>query len=102
MNGGVEALSVSVQQKANKRLDLVNIYVPPKARDNDIRWIPVKDTTIIAGDLNGYHQLWDRAQPPDQMGEKLVDFIVDHNLVCCNDGSATRINRGTGGMSSSS
>ena len=63
MNGGVEALSVSVQQKANKWLDLVNIYVPPKARDNDIRWIPVKDTTIIAGDLNGHHQLWDRAQP---------------------------------------
>ena len=98
-NGEVEALMASVQQKANKWLDLINIYIPPRAGGNNIDWIPVKDSAIVTGDLNGHSQIWDREQTPDQMGELIVDFMIGNNLFCCNEGSATRVNRGTGGMS---
>ena len=33
------------------------------------------------------------------MGDKIIDLILTNNLTCCNDGSATRVNRGTGGFS---
>ena len=99
-NGCVEAMSVSVQQQAKKWLDLTNVYVPPGSREsNDVSWLPANSTCIIAGDFNGHSKLWDPNQPSDKMGENVVDLVLANNLFCCNDGSPTRINRGTGGLS---
>ena len=97
--GNVEAVSVSIQQKARKWLDITNVYIPPRSEESEISWIPVSDAGIIAGDLNGHSQLWDHKQPPDKMGEKIVDFLIKNNLICCNTGAPTRINRNTGGES---
>ena len=99
-NGLVEAQSVSIQQRRGKWLDLTNIYAPPGRDDFNITWIPVSDVCVIAGDFNGHSKLWDRNQPNDKRGDDIVDFTLTHNLFLCNDGSPTRINRGTGGMSS--
>ena len=71
-NGNVEAQSVSIQQSANRWLDITNIYIPPKAKENTITWIPTSEAAILAGDLNGHTPLWDRTQPNDEMGEKLL------------------------------
>ena len=101
-NGNVEAQSVSIQQSANKWLDITNIYIPPKAKENSITWIPTSEAAILAGDLNnnGHAPLWDRTQPNDEMGGKIVDYILEKNLFCCNSGEATRHNWNTGGGSS--
>ena len=93
-NGNVEAQSVSIQQSANKWLDITNIYIPPKAKENSITWIPTSEAAILAGDLNGHAPLWDRTQPNDEMGGKIVD-ILEKNLFCCNTGEATRHNWNT-------
>ena len=98
-NGNVEAQSVSIQQSANRWLDITNIYIPPKAKENNITWIPTSEAAILAGDLNGHTPLWDRTQPSDEMGDKIVDYILEKNLFCCNTGEATRHNWNTGGGS---
>ncbi len=98
-NGQVEVLSVSIQQQAKKWVDVTNIYVPPRAQDSDISWIPARETCVIAGDMNGHSPLWDGSQPADKMGESIVDMMINNNLTLCNNGSPTRTNRGTGGDS---
>ena len=55
--------------------------------------------TIFAGDLNGHSRIWDDIQPTDGRGEQILDWMLTNNLECLNDGSPTRINRGTGGLS---
>ena len=76
------------------------MYAPPKAREGDVSWIPASGTGIITGYLNGHSELWDSHQPPDDMGDRIIDLILNKNLTCVNDGSATRVNRGTAGLSS--
>ena len=76
-NGNTEALSISIQQKVGKWLDVTNVYSPPRADEARIDWIPESDT----------------------MGDKIVDFILANDLICCNDGSHTRVSRVTGGTS---
>ena len=65
----------------------------------DLSWIPIHGDTIIAGDFNGHSKLWDDYQPCDKRGETIVDWLLEKDLTCLNDGSYTRINRGTGGKS---
>ena len=94
----VELLSISVQRKSKKWLTINNMYIPPKA-EMDLSWIPIKGDTIIAGDFNGHSRLWDDHQPCDSRGEKIIDWMLEKDLTCINDGSHTRVNRGTGGLS---
>ena len=63
-------------------------------------WIPTSEACLIAGDFNGHSKLWDNHQPSDKRGDDIVDFTLHNNLFLCNKGTPTRINRGTGGMSS--
>ena len=98
-NGNTEALSVSIQQKVGKWLDITNVYSPPRADEARIDWIPVSDNCVIAGDYNGHSGIWDPFQPEDSMGNKIVDFMLANDLICCNNGSHTRVSRVTGGVS---
>ena len=95
--GVVELLSVSIQQAKKKWLTLNNIYIP--RGDIDLSWIPIKGNTITAGDFNGHCGLWDDEQPSDSRGDYIVDWMLENDLSCMNDGSPTRINRGTAGLS---
>ncbi len=100
MNSSTQALSITVQQKARKWIDITNVYIPPNPENGNIGWLPVSDTAVIAGDFNGHNKLWDSIQPEDEMGDKIADFMVREELVCCNDWVHTRVNRITGGLSS--
>ena len=93
----VEVISVSVQQSQKKWLTINNIYIP--RGEMDLSFIPMKDNTIHAGDFNAHSKLWDDEQPEDQRGDEIVDWMLENDLVCQNDGSPTRVNRGTGGLS---
>ena len=96
---GVELLSVCIHQSGKKWLTINNLYLPPNSQA-DMSWIPVNPNTIFAGDLNGHSKIWDDIQPTDDRGEDIADWMLDNNLHCINDGTPTRINRGTGGLSS--
>jgi len=93
----IELLSVSVKTTSRKWLTINNLYIPNGTMD--LSWIPVKDNTIFAGDFNGHSQIWDEFQPSDNRGEMIIDWVLDNDLACLNDGSHTRVNRGTGGLS---
>ena len=96
--GTVELLSVAIHQSGKKWLTVNNTYIPPKG-EVDLSWIPVEPNSITAGDFNGHSQIWDDSQPCDSRGNQIVDWLLDNNLTCMNDGSPTRMNPGTGGMS---
>ena len=93
----VELLSVGIQQSKNKWLTLNNFYIPDGTMD--LSWIPTEENTIYARDFNGHSQLWDNIQPEDTRGGEILDWMLDNDLTCLNDGSPTRVNRGTGGLS---
>ena len=98
-NGSTEVLSISIQQNVDKWLDITNLYSPPRAEDRLIDWIPASKNCVIAGDFNGHSGIWDPFQAEDSMGIKITDYIIEHDLVCCNNGSHTRVSRITGGLS---
>ena len=98
-NGSTEALSVSIQQDIGKWLDITNLYSPPRTEERSIDWVPASKNCLIAGDFNGHSGIWDPFQPEDSMGSKIADYIVENDLICCNNGTPTRVNRVTGGLS---
>ncbi len=56
--------------------------------------------TFLGGDLNAHSPLWDTNQPSDARGEQLEDWVITHSASVLNDGTATLLNRATGGLSS--
>ena len=95
--GAVESQSISIQQSAKRWLNLVNIYIPKG--EMDLSWLPLEPNTIYAGDFNGHSLLWDDNVIFDARGKAIEDWILSNSLVCLNTGTATRINKATGGLS---
>ncbi len=56
--------------------------------------------TFLGRDLNAHSPLWDTNQPDDARGEQLEDWIIAHSASVLNEGTATLLNRATGGLSS--
>ncbi len=56
--------------------------------------------TFLGGDLNAHSPLKDTIQPSDARGEQLEDWVVAHSASVLNVGTATLLNRTTGGLSS--
>ena len=109
-DSALESLSISVPTGGGDKLTIVNVYCPPtRAGQNQVEAraagfhpssLPCHRGVLIAGDLNSHSPLWDPFQPGDASGEDLEHWLVDHGMMCLNDGSATRVNRGSGGLSS--
>ena len=103
----LESLSVVVPVGDGDALTLVNVYCPPARRGQgedrvagfDPASLPCHRGVLIGGDLNAHSPLWDPFQPGDALGEELEQWLLDRGLMCLNDGSATHVNRGTGGDS---
>jgi ribonuclease HI len=97
-----ETSTFRIRMDQNNWVHISNVYVPPhnsKGQDvirlvTDI--IPALKSSLICGDLNAHTPLWDSIQPMDERGEQLVDWAMDTQLSILNDGSATRVNVGTG------
>lgn len=49
-----------------------------------------KRKTIIAGDINAHHALWENNSKNDQLGRLLADIITSSSLVLINNGNHTR------------
>ena len=44
--------------------------------------LPTTKDTLICGDLNCHSTMLDGNQPPDQMGERLVEWLLDSGMGC--------------------
>ena len=107
--GKLEALAVELRiGKRGERFTLVNVYFPPvrtgdratRREGFDPNVLVASRRHLIGGDWNCHSPLWDPHQPEDAEGETLERWMADNQMGCLNDGSATRVNRGTGGLSS--
>ena len=104
-----EVSSFYVKVARHRWLNIVNCYLPPTRTGANVAsptpitsldFFPATEDTFIGGDLNAHSNLWDSEQPTDSRGDLVTDWILENDMVCVNDGSATRTNRATGGSSS--
>ena len=100
----LEIQRIEINTKTDGKLTFCNVYCPPHRGTTDDPFdmadIPTSDKTFVLGDLNGHDALWEEHQPSDPRGAIITDWLLTNNFQVCNDGSATRVNRGTGGISS--
>ena len=104
--GGTEAHTFRVRMARNKWLTITNVYCPPvNSKGQTINtevageMIPTAASSLIAGDFNAHSILWDEFQPPDERGDKLIDWMVHNDLTLLNSGEPTRTNIGTANVS---
>lgn len=103
----LETLSIKVNSTRKGQITITNCYCPPiRNTENEVRQsgfdpaaLSRLKAQLIAGDLNAHSQLWDDNQQPDEMGDKLEEWLMTNNMMCINSGTATRTNKGTGGGS---
>lgn len=74
---------------------IFNVYLPIGINDNkDLDWLDQipKNNTIITGDFNAHHSLWDSKRIRACKGGKLLaEKLQNVNLCILNDGSPTRL-----------
>ena len=105
--GTLEALAVEILTGRKQRFTVVNVYAPPVRTSGaehqeggaNLAGLVVSGRHFFGGDLNGHSALWDSYQASDEVGEGIEEWMMANALVSLNDGSATRVNRGTGGLS---
>ena len=86
-----------------KTATLLNLYAPPvRGEDAGREWeaalrhlegFPTGEATLLCGDLNVHHELWDPFAGADRRGNDLVELMEQCSLITLNDGSATRYQR---------
>jgi hypothetical protein len=104
----LEDLCISVDTgQAGGRLQFVNLYSPPiRAGPTERRSpgfnpnrLPRGRNVFIGGDVNAHSPLWDHSQLEDDMGRAMERWFAETGMLPLNDGTPTRVNLGTGGMS---
>ena len=98
----LEALIIDLNPATLHHMTCVNVYRPSSRRAHHVQdfstsELPMAQNIIIGGDLNVNASSWDQWQPEDEMGAKLEEWMADNDFGIVNDGSATRVNAGTGG-----
>ena len=91
-----------------KPLDILNIYRPPirpgeadERQDAfDPNFLPSDDNTIIVGDLNAHHPLWDtECEAADAVGDRLAEWLDRVGWTTLNSGEPTHVSYRHGGQS---
>ena len=103
----LETLGVEVVTGDGSSLSILNVYCPPirvlpgesRTAGFDPSVLPSGRRVVIGGDVNAHSPLWDDNQLSDEMGEALEQGLLESQMAVLNDGSPTRVNRGTGGGS---
>ncbi|KAF0304735.1 putative RNA-directed DNA polymerase from transposon BS [Amphibalanus amphitrite] len=86
-----------------RHLDIYNVYRPPirtSAQDERVDFFsldafPSNDATIITGDLNSHHPVWDvSCSNPDRVGDSIYEWTARHDWQVLNSGTPTRAGYG--------
>jgi hypothetical protein len=78
------------------------VYIPPirgartleEAACRTIEKLPAGPEWLIIGDINGHHEEWDSQIERDQRGLQIVEWALNGQMNCMNNGDKTRIERG--------
>ena len=102
-----EFTAAEVQVPGRKPIMLINLYIPCiREVDEDQRVdrfdpdaLRIDKQSFVCGDFNAHSASWDRTYPEDERGKIIESWMANNNFIAANDGTATRINRATGGES---
>ena len=100
-----EVLTIRIRLSRNKWVTVTNLYCPPVNSTGqeislELNSIPKSASSIIFGDFNAHHPIWDEVQPEDTRGIDVVEWANDNSLTILSNGSPTRHSRVTAGCSS--
>jgi ribonuclease HI len=94
----IQLVHVPISEREN--ISIANIYVPPVREGNaaeewrkvmtDLDGLPRNTRSLWGGDFNAHHPLWDQHMETDHRGETLEEWMMERNMVTCNDGTPTR------------
>ncbi len=97
----MEKQSIQIQLSRLRLATFHNLYAAPIQGQDTLVLVPTEPGNLFraGGDLNAHSPLWDDHQPADQRGELVEDLFLSQNASILNDGTATCVNWGTGGLS---
>lgn len=97
-NNKIETCGITIFNSNNSKLDIYCVYAPPPNSNNlenyqDIFGTNLNKNSIIVGDFNLKHPLWNPENDIRQDGESddLIEFCSNLNLNIINDNQITRI-----------
>ena len=79
-NGNLEIQAVSLYGK--EKIDVFNLYNPsrPVTKEEFMFYFNQLNTnSIVVGDFNGHHILWDQKTSPNRTGNNLVEALIAFN-----------------------
>jgi len=95
--GSLEALGIRVRLSHRKWITVVNVYSPPRRQeDRGFNSLICSPNHLFFGDWNAHSRVWFPSREGDETGEALEQWMVEENLVCLNDGTATHRHNGDG------
>lgn len=102
-NSGIEILHVKVYN-CQYIENIFSVYCPSSISTSQNDWDDLfslcNNKTVISGDFNGHHSDW--SYKIDQRGKQIYDALLNHDLICINDGSPTRVKMVNGILQESS
>ena len=98
-----EWIGISIKLK-KQEYHLHNLYLPPirtginddRVQRFDPHFLPSGQSTIVAGDLNAHHDLWDDNADEDALGTSIADWSANADWTAANTGQPTFMHRGAG------
>eukprot|EP01064_Diplonema_japonicum_P038663 TRINITY_DN943_c0_g1_i12.p1 TRINITY_DN943_c0_g1~~TRINITY_DN943_c0_g1_i12.p1 ORF type:complete len:1328 (+),score=253.65 TRINITY_DN943_c0_g1_i12:2183-6166(+) len=112
-NDVTERLDVKIYPPGQKEILLVNIYLPPTSPSDpsddrpsidtyfNPNTLPTGDRTLIMGDFNAHHPLWDgRRKKEDLIGDKVAKWMIEKGMRPWNDKATPTLLNTRGSLSS--
>ena len=105
-DSALEALCLEVVSLLGVVWKVLNVYVPPESvtgvREDMLDCLRVNgsdENWLVCGDFNSHHRVWDPFVTANARGLQVMNWSEESELMLLNDGSATRVGRGTAGES---
>ena len=94
----MEELTIKIKSNKNNPLFIRNIYIPPASSCNQGYIAPadklaegLNDNSLILGDPNAHHNLWNTEDTEDERGRAFAKWIGDTDLGVLNEDVPTRV-----------
>ncbi|XP_063531430.1 uncharacterized protein LOC134742309 [Cydia strobilella] len=102
-NKDIEVIGVKILNVPGLQY-IVNLYCPPRINMTQNDWDQIfslhSTETLVTGDINAHHLSW--SYKTDRKGEIVYKSMFEHEYICMNDGSPTRIRLANGILQQSS
>jgi exonuclease III len=93
----IDLVGIEAFINSNRSLILWSLYIPPSSNPSmsllNYIFQLIGPNSILGGDVNGHHPLWDNNNCHNHRGDCIHASLSNLNLCCLNSGAPTRVNR---------